>query len=163
MEKLYKDFNDIAEFRLIYIREAHALDSDRPNHLARSLEIKEHTDMDERCDTAKRLIEDKLLTVPTLIDDMQNSVDTAYSAKPDRIFLVRTDGRLAIAGDRGPRGFEPGLKDVENWLVGFSVTGEEPELSEKEQKIGAQKDAQRLKQRNTAKGDGEVAPEEPAR
>lgn len=141
MESLYNDFKDIAEFRLVYIREAHAVDGDRPNSVSRSLGINEHTNFEERCDTAKRLVEDKLLTIPTLIDDMENSVDTAYSAKPDRIFLIRRDGRLAIAGERGPSGFAPALKDCENWLLGYSVTGEEPEFSEKELQIAAARES----------------------
>ena len=136
MESLYNEFKDIAEFRLIYIREAHALDSDRPNHVARNLDISEHVNFGDRCETAQRLIDDNELTIPTLIDDIENSTDQAYSAKPDRIFLVRTDGRLAVAGDKGPKGFEPALDDVRAWLIGVSVTGEEPPLTEEEKKAG---------------------------
>ena len=145
MESMYKEFKDIAEFRMVYIREAHASDGDRPNSVSRSLGITEHNNFEERCDTAKRLVEDKLLTVPTLIDDMENTVDAAYSAKPDRIFLVRTDGRLGVAGARGPKGFAPALADCKAWLVGFSLTGEEPELTEAELERGKERDAAQAK------------------
>ena len=55
--------------------------------------------------------------------------DRDYSAHPDRVFLVRTDGRLAVAAGRGPRGFGPGLNDVADWLADLKESGEEPELS----------------------------------
>ena len=112
MEEMFNQYKDVAEFRLIYIREAHAADGDRPNRISRDLEINEHTNFEERCETAEKFINDKSLTMPMLIDNMDNSTDAAYMAKPDRVFLVRTDGRLAIAGDRGPRGFEPALEDL---------------------------------------------------
>lgn len=142
MEKLYNDFKDVAEFRLVYIREAHAADGPRPNSVSRSLGITEHDTFEERCDTAKKLIDDKSLTIPTLIDDIKNSVDTAYSAKPDRIYLVRSDGRLGIAGDRGPNGFAPALANCRTWLMGLEALGEEPALTAKQEAAGAAKDAQ---------------------
>ena len=46
------------------------------------------------------------LTIPMVIDDMQNSVATAYNAMPDRIFILSADGKIAFRGDRGPRGFD---------------------------------------------------------
>ena len=54
----------------------------------------------------------------------------AYSAWPDRIFLVRTDGRLAVAGTRGPFGFAPAIKEVKQWLASYKETGVEPDLPE---------------------------------
>ena len=128
MEKMYKKYKDVAEFRLIYIREAHALDSNRPNQISRKYGIKEHKDYGERCETAERLISDGVLSMPMLIDDMKNSTDKAYSAKPDRVFLVRSDGRLAVAADRGPRGFSPALKECELWLEQLVLDGKEPNL-----------------------------------
>jgi hypothetical protein len=47
------------------------------------------------------------LSIPTLIDDMDNTTDLAYSALPDRLYLVGKDGRIAYKGDRGPLGFQP--------------------------------------------------------
>ena len=47
---------------------------------------------------------------------MDNGVNEAYSAFPDRIFVVDVDGTIAFAADRGPWGFEPAIKDVRDWL-----------------------------------------------
>ena len=46
------------------------------------------------------------LGMPVLVDDMKNSVATAYNAMPDRLFVLRADGTIGCRGDRGPRGFD---------------------------------------------------------
>ena len=128
MEKMYQDYKDLVEFRMVYITEAHAIDSNWPMGVAKEKNIRQHTNLDERCTTAEMLIRDKSLTIPTLIDGMDNAVNKAYQAHPDRIFLVRSDGRLAIAADRGPWGFSPALKEAQQWLREFRETGEEPAI-----------------------------------
>ena len=45
------------------------------------------------------------LSIPTLIDDMENSTDQKYFALPDRLYLVGRDGRIAYRGAPGPWGF----------------------------------------------------------
>lgn len=119
---MFQKYRDIAEFRIVYIREAHAVDSNRPSPPARDKNIFEHEDFDDRCKTAEMLIADNELTIPCLIDSMDNKVDAAYSAKPDRAFLVDGNGKLAVAGARGPRGFAPALDDIEKWLSKFRKT-----------------------------------------
>lgn len=129
MERMYNQFKDVADFRMIYIREAHAADGPRPMGTGKSLGINEHKNYADRCQTAEMLINDRSLTMPMLIDDMENTTNQAYQAHPDRVFLVRTDGRLAVAAERGPRGFAPGLKAAEQWLEAFKKTGKEPALT----------------------------------
>ncbi len=128
---MYQEYKDIAEFRMVYINEAHASDGNWPVKYAKELGITEHDDYGERCTTAKMLFDDKKLTIPCLIDGMDNAVNKKYSAWPDRIFLVRTDGRLAVAAARGPWGFKPGLDASKKWLSEFKTTEKEPELPKK--------------------------------
>ena len=128
MEQLFRDYKDIADFRLVYIREAHAADSNRPVGYAEELGINNHTSYEERCSTADQLLNDKSLTIPCVIDDMKDAVNGAYHAWPDRVFLVRTDGRLAVAADRGPWGFKPALDQVAEWLSAFRKLGSDPNL-----------------------------------
>jgi hypothetical protein len=146
MEKMYQDYRDIAEFRLVYIREAHAADSQRPTSFASQKGINEHTSYEDRCATAAMLIKDNRLTIPTLIDGMDNAVNQAYEAYPDRIFLVRSDGRLAIAADRGPRGFEPALGETLQWLEEFRRTGVEPKTGDERSKAVDERDPGRADQ-----------------
>ncbi len=125
---MYQEYKDVAEFRMVYINEAHASDGRSPVGYAKELGITEHDDIGERCTTAQMLLDDKQLTIPCLIDGMDNKVNEAYSAWPDRIFLVRKDGRLAVAAERGPWGFKPALDEANEWLESFKQNGEEPEL-----------------------------------
>ncbi len=48
--------------------------------------------------------------MPMLIDDVDDEVDLAYSALPDRLFLIDARGHSAWRSDLGPWGF-----DVEAW------------------------------------------------
>jgi hypothetical protein len=128
MERMYQQYKDIAEFRIVYIREAHATDSQRPVPYAFRLNIKNHTSFQARCKVAEKLFEDKKLTIPCIIDGLDNAVNKAYQAHPDRIYLVRKDGRLAIVADRGPWGFKPALDKTCTWLGSFKQSGKEPDL-----------------------------------
>lgn len=151
MERMYNQYKDIADFRMIYIREAHAADGPRPMGVGKTLGIKEHKNYEDRCQTAEMLINDRSLTMPMLIDDMDNTTNTAYQAHPDRVFLVRTDGRLAVAAERGPWGFEPGLDATEQWLSQLKKTGKEPELSAATIKAAEEKAAARGNQPDSSR------------
>lgn len=154
---MYEEFKDIAEFRMVYITEAHAGDGRRPVDYAKDLSIFEHKKLDDRCEAADRLFKDKALTIPCIIDGMENLVNQAYSAHPDRIFVVRSDGRLAVAGERGPRGFEPAMKDAQRWLKNFRDKKSEPELPAKAADAGEDRHVTPIKpekeKSNTETGD----------
>lgn len=59
----------------------------------------------ERTEVANACMLRLEMSIPTLIDDMDNSTDTKYYALPDRLYLVGRDGRLAYRGGPGPFGF----------------------------------------------------------
>ncbi len=128
MEALYREFSDLAEFLLVYINEAHAEDSTWPVDYAQEKGISEHADYGARCTTAELLLNDNQLTIPCLVDGMDNTVNRAYNGWPDRVFVVRTDGRLAVAANKGPFGFVPGLEATRAWLESLRDTGNEPAL-----------------------------------
>ena len=136
---------------MVYINEAHAADGKRPVGYAKEKGITEHDNYEERCTTAQMLLDEKTLTIPCLIDGMDNKVNQAYSAWPDRIFLVRTDGKLAVAADRGPWGFKPGLAASSEWLKEFSGTGKEPELTVSKDAISGDRKPNRPRRRKRAK------------
>jgi len=43
--------------------------------------------------------------MPVLIDGLDDALARAYGAWPDRLSLIRRDGRLAFQGGEGPFGF----------------------------------------------------------
>ncbi len=61
---------------------------------------------DERVEAASSCAIGLNLTLPTLIDDMNATVDEAYDALPVRLFLVDADGKISFWGDPGPMGFD---------------------------------------------------------
>lgn len=128
MERMYQDYRDIAEFRLVYIKEAHASDSSWPVPYAKEKGITDHKNYGQRCATAEMLLKDKQLTIPTVIDSMEDVANKAYSAWPDRVFLVRGDGKLAVAAKRGPWGYKPGIDAANEWLATFKKSGKAPAL-----------------------------------
>lgn len=49
----------------------------------------------------------RIAHLPTLVDKMDDAVNKAYGAHPDRLYLVGKNGKIAYAGARGPMGFKP--------------------------------------------------------
>jgi len=93
---------------VIYIREAHAIDSRSPLGGGGMPIVEDPISLAERKGVAgvclaKLALED----LPTLVDDMDDTANTAYGAWPDRLYLVGRDGRIAYHGGRGPFEFTP--------------------------------------------------------
>ncbi len=122
MERMYQDYRDIVNFRLVYIREAHSIDSRRPSKMATEKGITEHADYSERCSIATAFLDEQDLTIPAIVDDFDNTVNLAYHASPDRLFVIKSDGTLAVAGKRGPWGFVPSLEDADDWLINYRAS-----------------------------------------
>ena len=40
---------------------------------------------------------------------MEDKASKAYASLPDRFYLIGKDGKIAFAGDKGPRGLRPDL------------------------------------------------------
>ncbi len=126
MEEMYQTYKDVAEFFIVYVAEAHASDDRFPVGYAKDLGIKEHTTYGQRCAVAQRLVDEKKLNIPCLIDQMSNGASKAYQALPDRLYLVDRGGRLAVAGKRGPWGFKPAMDQAIKWLAVYKDSGVEP-------------------------------------
>ena len=110
-------YGDVAEFYVVYIIEANAADSDRPVPIPGEEPIYEPTSLVERKAVAKKCVAKLNLEVPCLVDGMDNAVGSAYDALPDRIFVVDTEGNIAVRSDHGPWGFKPGVDETAKWLA----------------------------------------------
>jgi len=116
---MYQEYKDIAEMYIVYISEAHAADDSWPVPYAKEKGITEHKNYRERCAVADRLVKDKKLTIPFLVDTMDNQAAKLFKGWPDRLFLVAPDGKLVVAGKRGPWGFKPAVKKARAWLKDY--------------------------------------------
>ena len=63
------------------------------------------TTVAERTEVASACALRLALTMPVLIDDLENSTDRAYYALPDRLYFIGRDGRIVYRGMPGPFGF----------------------------------------------------------
>jgi dienelactone hydrolase len=63
---------------------------------------------EERNKVASDCLKSLKLSIPTLIDNMDDSTEKNYAGWPDRIYIVGKDGKVSYKGDKGPRGFKPG-------------------------------------------------------
>lgn len=94
---------------MVYIREAHAIDSRSPLSVEQDMPLVEDpVTLEEREQVAAVCMTKMALEhMPALVDDMQDTANNAYSAWPDRLYLIGRDGRVAYKSGRGPFGFIP--------------------------------------------------------
>ena len=92
---------------MVYIREAHPIDSARMPRYGEEM-IEDPINLAERNAVAKIcMTKMELRPIPAVVDRIDDKVNKAYSGWPDRLFLVGKDGKMAYSGGRGPRGFVP--------------------------------------------------------
>jgi type I thyroxine 5'-deiodinase len=71
--------------------------------------------IEQRVAIAKDFVERQKYPLPFGIDDMNNAADLAYSAWPERLYVIDEHGRIAYAGGMGPFNYEP--DEVRAWLT----------------------------------------------
>ena len=96
---MYEAYKGEVEFYIVYIREAHAIDSRSPMTFGM---VEDPIDLAERSSVASKCVAELDLPMPALVDKLDDKVNQAYRGWPDRLYLVGTDGRLTYAGGRGP-------------------------------------------------------------
>ena len=55
------------------------------------------------------------LTMPLLVDTIDDQVNRAYSVFPYRLYLIDREGKVAYQGGRGPFGYQP--RELEQTLL----------------------------------------------
>jgi hypothetical protein len=92
---------------VVYIREAHALDSPWPMATPDGRVIEEaRTQAEREANAAHCMTALDLAPMPVLVDDLGDSANLAYEAWPDRLFVIDREGRVAFRSPPGPYGFE---------------------------------------------------------
>jgi hypothetical protein len=77
--------------------------------IAQPRTTKERVGVAEKCCTALKM------SMPLLVDEMDDRVGNAYSGMPDRLYVIGRDGRVVYKGGRGPFGFNAG--EMEQALI----------------------------------------------
>lgn len=63
--------------------------------------------MAERMEVARTCYSELGISFPAVVDNMDNKVEEAYAAWPDRLYVVDKRGRIVYKGGKGPQGFKP--------------------------------------------------------
>jgi hypothetical protein len=109
LDELAERYRDRVHFLAVYIREAHPEEGWILHENRRSgLAVHEPTSDEERLEVASTCATNLRLQMPMVVDGVDNAVASAYGGWPDRLYLVRPDGRIAFQGGEGPFGFKPG-------------------------------------------------------
>ena len=100
MQAMSEKYAGKAVFLIVYIREAHASDV---WPLGKVACIRNHQSLQERIDVAKSLRDEMGVTMPILVDTMENSFDERWNAWPERFYVLQNLAFELVA--------EPSLND----------------------------------------------------
>jgi hypothetical protein len=108
MEEIYHRFRDRVAFFVVYVQEAHPTDGWQvDSNVQEGVLYRQHQTFDEREAVANACSLDLRMPLPILIEEMDNGIDEAYGAAPERLYVIGADGRVAYQGGAGPHFFDP--------------------------------------------------------
>lgn len=86
------------------------------------------TTFEERLELVDEFITLMDYDLPIAVDLMEDAAEKAYSAWPERLYVIGADGKVSYKGGIGPDNFN--LGELEDWLVLRFGEREEPESGE---------------------------------
>lgn len=93
------------------------------------INIKQPRTFQERVGVAEKCCSALEITMPMLVDTLDDRVGHAYSGMPDRLYVIDRDGRVAYKGGRGPFGFKSGeMEQALAMLLLDDATGKRGEV-----------------------------------
>ncbi len=108
LEQLRTDFQDRAQFLLVYVKEAHPENEWASRTNARDgVLFDQPTRIQERLDVARAFIGKMDVETSTLVDDIDNTAEELYAAWPERLYVIDRGGTIVYKGGLGPYFFEP--------------------------------------------------------
>jgi len=127
VETLYKAYKGKAQFFLVYTREIHptakksSSSSGRGSTRRRSVVIAQHTNIKERVIAADKCMKGLKLTIPCLLDTMDNAFLKAYGGIPAGTAVIDINGKIAYWNPGAPNGCRP--KNAEDALKKLLAAG----------------------------------------
>ena len=107
MEEIYHRFCEQVAFFVVYIQEAHPTDGWQvDSNVQEGVLYRQHRTFEEREAVAQACSLDLHMPMAVLIEDIDNAIDEAYGAAPERLYLIDADGRVAYHGGAGPHFFD---------------------------------------------------------
>ena len=100
-------------FYVVYIQEAHASDVwQLPSNIKDNVVFRTPRSFDERGALAGSCVRKLNIEIPAVVDEFGNPAGSAYTAWPDRLYVIGKDGRIAHKSKPGPFGFNPSGVDA---------------------------------------------------
>lgn len=112
MEKLYKAFQDRANFAFIYMKDAHPAPAKSVEIGGKQVRLAQPKTMGHRINLAKHLLRKTGLTLPIYIDDMKGTGRKAFSGFHLSAYVIDTDAKLAFV-----RRYKYDVADVKSALT----------------------------------------------
>lgn len=113
---MYRDYGDRVAFLFVYIHEAHPSDGwQMPINEKQGVVFAQPQTLESRRDVAQKCCSNLKISMPCVVDSIDNAVDEAYAAWPERLFVIDKSGRIAYSGGQGPFAFKP--DEVRSWLA----------------------------------------------
>lgn len=117
LNETYAVWKDRVNLFCVYIQEAHPEDGWQvPHNLNDDVVFYQPKSIQERAEIAQTCMLKLDLAMPTLLDDMDNSTDTAYAALPERLYVIDRLGKVTFQCGPGPWGF-----DIEAWQTAIEM------------------------------------------
>lgn len=108
LNEIANQFNESVKFLCVYIQEAHPSDGWQVEaNLEEDVIHTSPTNMAEREALAEVCMLKLALDMPMVVDDMQDTIDSAYNALPERLYLLDADGKVVFKTVAGSHGFDP--------------------------------------------------------
>jgi hypothetical protein len=93
-------------FYVVYIVEAHSSDMwQMQSNVHDGVIFKNPLTDPERQEVAGACVRNLHITIPALIDSVDNTVERKYTAWPDRLFVIDSGGIIRWKSEAGPFGF----------------------------------------------------------
>jgi hypothetical protein len=90
------------------VAEAHPVDEwQMESNEEEGIRVLQQTELEERIAAAEAAAERLGLTMPILVDGMDDAVSIAFAAWPERLVVIDAAGHIVDPGRPGPDGFEP--------------------------------------------------------
>jgi hypothetical protein len=134
VEAVYHRHKEQATFLMVYVREAHPADGWKmASNQKVGVEVKQPTNLDERCAVANQFCQRLKPAIPVVVDEISDPVGNAYSGMPARLYVIDTMGKVAYKSGRGPFGFRVGEMEqalsmalLEQQLANVQPAGKNP-------------------------------------
>jgi hypothetical protein len=116
-------YKDKAHLYLLYIREAHPVGPKQsPANVRAGIKIEDPKTREEREQIARDFASQFKVGLPILVDTIDDHAGKAYTAMPDRIYIIDAQGKIAYKGAPGPSGFRAtDVPTVLDKLLGVSI------------------------------------------